>query len=120
MREIEIKLANIEDTPAAIARIENAVNAHGLTITSRGSLKSYPGCTHWHCKRGREKGTLEITFWPAKKRAWFKVQAAREAPWIDELLPILMRAMASSQSTRRARRAPRSRPASPAAPRGST
>src|SRR5687768_17700711 len=73
MAETPLQLHPIDES--AIARIDAALAAHGLLVTMKGTLKSYPGCTHWHCKSGNEKGTLEITLWPAQKRAWFKVQS---------------------------------------------
>ena len=85
MVEIPFKLRGID--ASAIELIDDAIARHGLITTMKGTLKSYPGSTHWHCKLGREKGTLEITLWPAKQRAWFKIQAGRRAPWIDEIVP---------------------------------
>jgi hypothetical protein len=29
----------------------------GLRLTLKGTLAKYPGCIHWHFKRGRERGT---------------------------------------------------------------
>ena len=78
---------------SAIARIDDAIAACGLLTTMKGTLKSYPGCTHWHCKRGRETGTLEITLDPARARAWFKVQTGRRATWIDDVIPKLKLAL---------------------------
>lgn len=89
--EIHFHLREINDAPAAIKRVDETIAAHSLITTMKGALKSYPGCTHWHCKMGREKGTLEITLWPAKRRAWFKVQAGRRAPWIDAIVPKMKR-----------------------------
>ena len=91
MTEIPFQLREIDDPATAIERIDAIVAAHSLITTMKGTLKSYPGCTHWHCKLGREKGTLEITLWPAKRRAWFKVQSGRRAPWIDEVVPQMKR-----------------------------
>ena len=84
---VEIALDLREIDASAIELIDAAIARHGLITTMKGTLKSYPGSTHWHCKLGREKGTLEITLWPAKQRAWFKIQAGRRAPWIDEIVP---------------------------------
>lgn len=80
---------------SAIERIDATIEQLGLAATMKGSLKSYPGCTHWHCKRGNEPGTLEITLWPAKQRAWFKVQSGRRAAWIDDVIPELKRILES-------------------------
>jgi hypothetical protein len=89
MREVEIDIPNIEDTGGVVRRVESILTSHDLTMHSRGTVKSYPGCTHWHWKRGAEAGTLEVTLWPAQRRLWFKVQSARAAPWIDQLIPVL-------------------------------
>jgi len=89
MTEIDIQLREIEDPTAAIARIDAAIERTGLVTTMKGTLKSYPGCKHWHCKLGRESGTLEITYWPAKRRAWIKIQNARRAKWMDGIVPTL-------------------------------
>ena len=56
----------------------------------------YPGSRHWHYRRGRERGTLEITFWPAQRRLWLKVAAGRTSAWITELLPSLQAALAEA------------------------
>ncbi len=93
MNEIDIHLRELDDESATIARIDEAIEAHGLLATMKGSLKTYPGSTHWHCKRGRETGTLEITYWPTKRRAWFKVQNGRRADWIDQIVPRMKRSL---------------------------
>ena len=89
MREVEIDIPGIDDTAGAVRRVEAILKSRGLTMHSRGSVKRYPGCTHWHWRNGRHTGTLEVTLWPAKRRLWFKVQSARAAPWIDQLMPAL-------------------------------
>jgi hypothetical protein len=40
-------------------------------------------------KKERERGTLELTWWPGKRRLWFKIQAGRTGDWIDEAIPTL-------------------------------
>ena len=89
MREVEISIPGIDDAAAVIRRVEAVLTSHGLTLRSRGTVKSYPGCTHWHWRNGKQAGTLEITLWPARRRLWFKVQAGRAASWIDQLVPSL-------------------------------
>ncbi len=93
MTETHINIRGIDDTGGVIGRVESVFASHGLTMTSRGSVKSYPGCTHWHWTNGNERGTLEVTLWPAKRRLWFKVQAGRRAAWIDRLVPVLKAAL---------------------------
>lgn len=53
----------------------------------RGTLRAYPGSLHWHVEKPGERGTLEVTLWPAKPRLWLAVQAGRRARWIEEALP---------------------------------
>ena len=89
MTEIELHIRPADES--AIARIDEAITSCGLLTTMKGTLKGYPGCTHWHCKCGNAKGTLEITLHPATARAWFKVQAGRRADWIDQVIPTLKR-----------------------------
>jgi hypothetical protein len=55
----------------------------------RTSLRTFPGCVHWHVKRGREPGTLEITFWPQERRAWFTIHDGRQAEWIEKSMKTL-------------------------------
>jgi hypothetical protein len=89
MREIEIDILGIDDAQRIAQRVETVLASHGLTLHSRGTLRTYPGCIHWHWKNGKHPGTLEVTHWPAQRRLWFKIQAARRAPWIDQLVPLL-------------------------------
>jgi hypothetical protein len=63
--------------------VERACAAEGLRLTLKGTLAGYPGCVHWHYKKGKERGTLEITWWESKRRLWFKVAAGRTGEWIE-------------------------------------
>ncbi len=74
---------------ALAATIERVCLAESLILTLRGTLASYRGCTHWHFKHGQASGTLELTWWPARKRLWFKVASNRHATWIESKLPVL-------------------------------
>src|ERR1700722_16350196 len=73
--------------------LDAAVGESGLTVVLLGTLKTFPGRVHWHLKRGRERGTLEITWWPKQRKLWIKVQAGRTAAWIDEMTPRLKKAI---------------------------
>jgi hypothetical protein len=77
----------------AASLIEKACLGCGLRISTRATLGSYPGCIHWHVKRGIQSGTLELTLWEAKRRVWASVQDGRCAAWIDEALPQLKNAV---------------------------
>ena len=62
--------------------IEEACRALGLRATLLGTLKSYPGSIHWHIKKGQERGTLELTYWPKAARLWLSVRRGRDAEWV--------------------------------------
>ncbi len=64
-------------------RVEDCAERLGLSI-QRGTLRSYPGCVHWHFKQPRESGTLEATWWPKGRRLWLKIASNRQADWIAE------------------------------------
>jgi hypothetical protein len=93
MRHLELVLpANLKDSDVLRA-IDRAIRACGLQTGLRGSLQKHPGCTHWHTKLPRQRGTLEITYWPLQRRAWFTIQAGRNAPWIKDMIPTLAAAI---------------------------
>lgn len=93
MRDFEIPLPSDTDFGGVEQTIDKAISTVGLTATVRGTLKKYPGCIHWHIQCGRESGTLEVTFWPRKRRAWFTVQSGRQAPWIEGKMKLLRQAI---------------------------
>ncbi len=57
-----------------------------LTITMKGTLKSLPINIHWHYKRGKEKGTLEITLMLSKPEVIFSYKENRAGDWIDGVI----------------------------------
>jgi hypothetical protein len=86
MREIELpipKQLRDSDTERAI---DGAILSAGLRVALRGSLKKFPGCVHWHIKNGSLAGTLELTWLPSERRAWFSIQNGRKAKWIQAKL----------------------------------
>jgi len=62
--------------------IEEAAQVSGLVTTQVTTLAKYPGCIHWHFKRGKGRGTLEATYWPDRRRVWLSYRSGREADWI--------------------------------------
>ncbi len=65
-----------------IPLIESIAAKHGPGITLTTTLATYPGSTHWHFKNGDLPGVLELTWWPSRRRLWFKVAKNRDAEWI--------------------------------------
>jgi hypothetical protein len=57
--------------------VELAASALDLTISSDGSLRSFPGSRHWHLKKPPSPGTLEITLWPQEGMFWVTYHSNR-------------------------------------------
>ena len=89
MQEREIPLFSRADDGEVERAIDQAVADSGLHVTMRASLRTFPGSVHWHVKHGREPGTLEITFWPQERRAWFTIHDGRQAEWIEKSMEAL-------------------------------
>ena len=81
------------DCGAVERAVDQAIAECGLKVMLRGTLAKFPGCVHWHVKRGREAGTLEITYWPGERRAWFTVQMGRRGEWIEEMIVVIKKAI---------------------------
>ena len=86
MREVEFQIPPFAPLTDIVATIESACTAEGLQFGMKGTLASYQGSTHWHFKRPRERGTLEITYFPRDGRIWAQIQDGRRAEWIDPCL----------------------------------
>jgi hypothetical protein len=87
MTEVEFTVPQGCSLRGAASLIEKACGECGLRVSTRSTLRSYPGCVLWHVKRGIQPGTLELTLWETKRRVWASVQEGRRAAWIDEALP---------------------------------
>jgi hypothetical protein len=86
MREVEFKVPPSAQLIDAGSVIEATCAAEGLQIGMKGTLASFPGSTHWHFKRPKERGTLEITLFPRDRRIWAQIQDGRRAEWIEPCL----------------------------------
>ena len=92
MQEIDIALAaDIRDVERHIERAIASIPQ--LRVASRGTLKTRPGSIHWHLKFARDLGTLELTYWPAEQRLWFKIHPRRRADWMEDVVQRLSRAI---------------------------
>ena len=103
MREIELALPAVwlSDAGLLADRLEAECLSQPLRITLKSTLKSFSGCTHWHFKHieTKQAGTLELTWWPARQRAWFKIAAGRAGAWQMPVMAALhekLRAAATS------------------------
>ena len=89
MIEIQLQIPDSVNPDALVRMIEHICIAYGLTCTLKGTLAGYPGCVHWHFKKGSQKGILEITWWELEGRLWFKVAHNRTGDWMEDSIPIL-------------------------------
>lgn len=89
MIEVELQIPDSVEPETVIRAVEQVCASHGLTCTLKGRLVRYPRSTHWHFKRSKQKGTLEITWQERENRLWFKVARGRASEWINESLPRL-------------------------------
>ncbi len=68
------------DLPSALplANAAQAVEDHALAldlrVTQRSTLAQFPGSIHWHFKRGKETGTLEVTLLNRERRLQLSVR----------------------------------------------
>jgi len=86
MEQIEFSVPAGCDLGKAGALIERICARHGLEAAMKGTLRSFPGSIHWHYKKPRQKGTLELTFLRTERRIWASIHTNRKAPWIEETL----------------------------------
>jgi hypothetical protein len=91
MIEVEIQIPAAIQSDTIISKVEQVCARNDLTLTLEGTLAKYSGCVHWHFKKHKHPGTLEITWWEKEGRLWFKVGDHRKGTWIEEVLPTLKR-----------------------------
>ena len=79
-------MTNLEVAISREINLEKTIEAQcetlGLSITLKTTSAKFPGSIHWHLKKGRDRGTLEITLWPSQNRLWFSMQDGRSADWV--------------------------------------
>lgn len=96
MIEIDVSIAKFKRDSQLPRLVERAAATENLTLTLKATLAKYPGCVHWHYKKGKEPGTLEITWYPRERRLWFKIARNRNKAWIEEVVPRLRRLIESN------------------------
>ncbi|HET9588545.1 MAG TPA: hypothetical protein VFO91_07130 [Anaerolineales bacterium] len=89
MIEVELRIPDGGSTEAVVRAVERACLANDLTRTLKGTLASHRGSVHWHFKKGRQTGTLEITWWETGRHLWFKVAGNRASQRIQDMIPRL-------------------------------
>jgi len=77
----EVKINPVKKVTAA--SIEKACKDIGLDITMRTELKSIDANAHWHLKKGKEKGVLEITLMLLTGEVILSCKDNRGGDWIE-------------------------------------
>jgi hypothetical protein len=79
MHSINIKLR------AAISEndVEEVAAKYSLTCSLKGSLKTKEANTHWHFKKLKQRGVLEITLYPANNEITLSFHDNRKGEWIE-------------------------------------
>lgn len=85
MVEIVIKRPTIHSEQV----LEAMCAALGLQLTMKGELKSQKNNTHWHYKKGKEKGVLEVTLLHQTGTVILSVHENRAGEWIEEAMSSL-------------------------------
>jgi hypothetical protein len=96
MIEIEVHIPSSLWSDSIPYLVEKLCANEGLTLTLKGTLAKYSKCLHWHYKKGKASGTLEITWWETENRLWFKVTAGRRAAWMEEAIDRLKKQIESA------------------------
>ena len=89
----EIRVPPAADPILVANSIETVITDAGLRVVVRRTLVTYPKSHHWHLKRGRDAGTLELTWWPVRNRLWASVHANRAGQWAIAAMDSLCRAL---------------------------
>ena len=90
MRDFPVQLPEGVDFLLVEEAVEACCQEMELIRAMKDTLAKYPGCVHWHFKKRRTSGTLEITLWPATNRLWVTIQEGRRAEWIEDACPVLI------------------------------
>ena len=91
MIEVELQIPANVSSEHVIEVVEKVCVSHHLICARKGTLASYLGSTNCHFKMGKQKGTLEITWWEAKNRLWLKVAKGRMGNWMTENITALQK-----------------------------
>ena len=91
MKDFPVQVPAEADFRRLEATVEKCCREMGLVQAMKGTLAKYQGSVHWHYKKPRVSGTLEVTSWPLHGQLWITVHEGRRAEWIEEALPTLKR-----------------------------
>ncbi len=84
MRTTEVRLLGSVSVMNVERAIGEVCEELGLRVGIRSTLAGHRDSLHWHLKREKERGTLEVSFVPEPTRLWLAVHKNREGAWIDD------------------------------------
>lgn len=95
-RVISPKLAEVKplDEELVCEEIERIAGDFTLEAPKRMTLSSKKGSYHWHFKKGREKGVLEVTYWPKQSELLIEIHDNRRNEWNMAVIEPLAEAFA--------------------------
>ncbi len=100
MKIVPIRIPSSLTAEQISRRVAQAIAESELQIKLVTTLAKYRGCLHWHIVKPGAKGTLELTYWPQTREAWFAVHVNRRADWIAHALPVLTKQLASNSKSK--------------------
>jgi uncharacterized membrane protein len=77
---------NLLEEDFILNEIEGIITEFNLTITQKTTLSTMKGTVHYHLKRGKLPGILELTYWPQKKRLWIEIHDNRKSEWNQSII----------------------------------
>lgn len=96
LREVDVAVPAGADLSGADGAIEACCASLGLTLTVKTTLRMHTDNVHWHFKKGKERGTLEVTLLRAERKVVISVHDNRNGPWIPAAVRELKAAIVKS------------------------
>ena len=78
---MKVEVPSGADLTRADRMVERQCRRIGLMESAKTSLKACPGSVHWHFKKEGLRGTLEVTYWPARRSILISVHQNRKGEW---------------------------------------
>jgi len=87
MLEVELQIPDSVESEAVLRIVEQVCASKELTCSLKATLVSYAGNIHWHFRRGKQRGTLEITGWESEQRLGSKLRVEEQVNGYLKVFP---------------------------------
>lgn len=91
----KLPLTKSLDADFVIEEIEKIIHTYRLNITQKTTLSTLKGSIHYHLKKGKEAGVIELTYWASKHRLWTEIHDNRQADWNKDMIIPFTQALAT-------------------------